>query len=62
MECGVAVGIVARENFELRMHDEQVAGIAVELHFAVERHARAGQEAIDQIAAVKPLGEQPFLR
>ena len=58
MQRGVAVGIVAGENFKLRMHDQQVAGVAVEFHFAVKRDARAGQEAIHQIAAVKPFGEQ----
>ena len=62
VERGVAIGIVGGEDFELRMHDQQVAGVAVELHFAVQRHARAGQEAIHQIAAVKPFGEQPLLR
>src|SRR5665213_51668 len=43
------------------MHDEQVAGVAVQFHFAVERDACSGQEAIGQIAAVKPLGQQAFL-
>ena len=58
---GVAVGIVARENFEFRMHDQQVAGVTVEFHLAEERDACPGQKAIHQIAAVKPFGEQPLL-
>ncbi len=62
VERGVAVGIVAGENFELGMHDEQVAGVAVEFHFAVQRDAHAGQEPVGQIAAVKPFGEQPLAR
>ena len=58
---GVAIRIVAHEDLELRVHDQQVAGVAVEFHLAVERDAHAGQEAIRQIAAMKPFGQQPLV-
>ena len=57
-----AFRIVGRKDLELRVHDQQIAGVAVEFDFAVEGHAQAGQEAVGEIAAMKPFGEQPFAR
>src|SRR6202040_4237160 len=62
MERCIAFRIVGCEDFMLGMHDQQVARVTVEFHFAVERDARAGQEAIDEIPSMKPFGQQALFR
>src|SRR5579871_3679415 len=62
VESGLVVGFVSGKNFELRMHDQQVAGVAIEFDFAEKSHAQSGSEAVGKIAAMEPLGHQALMR
>ena len=62
VQRGVAVGIVAGQNFELGMHHQQVAGVVVELDLSVQRGPHSGQKTIHQISTVEPFREQPLFR
>ena len=41
-----AVFVIGREDFELRVHDSQLAGVAVELDFSEQRDAKPGHEHV----------------
>ncbi len=58
VERGFAVLVVARQDLELGVEHGELAGIAVELHFAEERELHAFGEHIGEIAAVEPLADQ----
>ena len=62
VQRGFAFVVIAGENFELRMKHGELAGIAVEFHFAEERHLHAFGQHIGEIAAVKPLARQDGAR
>ena len=57
MQRCIAV-VFARQRLELRMHDQQVAGVAVEFHFPEEREPLPRLEPVRQIPAVEPLRHQ----
>ncbi len=58
MQRRIAVVLVAREQFGLRMHHLQFAAIAVELDLAEQSHAGAGRQTVGQISPVEPFAEQ----
>src|SRR5579862_545236 len=43
------------------MHHQQIARVVIELYLAVQGRAHARKKTIDEIASVKPFGEQPLL-
>ncbi len=57
MQRGIAI-VVAGQNFKLGMHDEQVAGIAIQFDFAVDCQAHARFHAVFEVRAMEPFAEE----
>ena len=62
VQRGLALVLVAGENFELGMEHGEFAGIGVELHLAEERHLHPFGQHVRQVAAVEPLAHQDGAR
>ena len=62
VERGIAFVVVARKKFGFRMHHLDFAAVVIEFDLAEQRDARADGEAVGEISAVEPLGEQRWRR
>ena len=62
VQGGVAVIVVAREDFEFRVQHGEFARVAVELDLAEERHLHAFGQHVGEISAVEPLAHQDGAR
>ena len=62
VQRGLALVLVAGEDFELRVQHGEFAGIAIEFHLAEERHLHAFGQHVGQVAAMEPLAHQDGAR
>ena len=58
VERGLALVLVAGEDFELRVQHGELAGIAIEFHLAEERHLHPLGQHVGQVAPMEPLAHQ----